>query len=119
MAQLLIPGFTKDVSDGYHTFGELYNHRSILYIAFLQTLKSSAWMSRRHCDDSQWDGWFIAGTTLPTGDISYHLDVKFWDILKNSEITVLDNAPKWDGYSSDDVFNRICEYVRLPKDTSC
>lgn len=68
-------------------------------------------MSRRHCDDSEWTGWFVAGTTLPTGDVTYHLRSKYWDTLKNAGVIVLANAPKWDRHTSRDVYERFIEYV--------
>lgn len=111
MGQITIPGKPGDVSDGYHTFDELYDHRSALYMAFLKCRATDSWMSKRHCDNSVWDGWFIAGTTLPTGDITYHLNIKYWNCLKNAGILVLDNAPKWDRHTSNDVYERIIEYV--------
>jgi len=112
MGQITIPCKPGEVSDGYHTFDELYAHRSALYMAFLKSRPSDSWMSKRHCDNSLWEGWFVAGTTLPTGDITYHLSMQYWDCLKSAGVLVLDNAPKWDGHTSKDVYERIIEYVQ-------
>jgi hypothetical protein len=111
MGQIVIPGNTSEVSDGYHTFEELYDHRTALFISFLKSRPTVSWMSKRHCDNSQWEGWFVAGTTLPTGDITYHLRVKYWDAMVRSNIIVLDVAPKWDRHTSKDVLDRLLEYV--------
>lgn len=112
MGNVIIPCATDEVSDGFHTFGELYDHRTALFMAFLKSRSSESWMSKRHCDDSFWKGWFVAGTTLPSGDITYHLDIKYWDILKRANVLVLDKAPTWDRHTSADVLHRIFEYVK-------
>jgi hypothetical protein len=112
MGQITIPCRPGEISDGYHTFDELYAHRSALYIAFLKGRPRDSWMSKRHCDNSIWDGWFVAGTTLSTGSITYHLKMEYWDCLKAAHVLVLDSAPKWDGHTSNDVYERIIEYVK-------
>lgn len=38
----------KDISDGWHTFGELYHHRMILTKIIASTYPESAWKSRQH-----------------------------------------------------------------------
>ena len=57
------------VSDGYHTFKELYSHRVKLFVALLNTLESlhyrinypsKCWKSKLHADGTMFDGWFIA-----------------------------------------------------------
>lgn len=112
MGQLTIPCNVSDVSDGFHTFGELYDHRTALFMAFLKERASESWMSKRHCDDSFWEGWFIAGTTLKSGDITYHLSMKYWDDLKSCNVLVLDKAPTWDRHTSKDVLERLLEHVK-------
>lgn len=100
----------EQVSDGYHTFGELYAHRCILFAALCRAHEALAWKSLTHSDGSSFDGWFIAGLRLPTGDITYHLPLKMWDTLR---IPVLKSAPEWDGHTSADVVKRLTEWVSL------
>ena len=38
------------ISDGYHTFDELYFHRMILFSVICNTYKEKAWKSKLHDD---------------------------------------------------------------------
>ena len=98
-----------EVSDGYHTFNELYAHRCSLFAALTTSYKHLSWKSKLHNDGSSFDGWFIAGMDLPTGTVTYHLpNIPFWDSMKINEI---EKAPEWDGHTSDDVIKRIIQWV--------
>lgn len=99
-----------EVSDGYHTFNELYAHRIALFIALAVTHSHIAWRSMKHDDGSEYEGWFIAGMHLPTGDISYHLPESDWDKL-TGYVETLPKAPKWDGHTAADVVKRLNEWV--------
>ena len=105
--QLKNPG---QISDGYHTFDELYEHRITLFIALMKSHPKISWRANNHCDGSMFDGWFIAGMHLPTGDITYHLPRKLWFSLDNFGIETRLNAPKWDGHSSEDTIRRLQEW---------
>lgn len=101
---------TNEISDGYHTFGELYDHRIELYISLCQQLaeKVPVWRSLFHSDGSCYDGWFILGVNKDTGtQISYHLPNKYWDKCDFAE--ELHRAPEWDGHSGADVLSRLAE----------
>ncbi|WP_234923241.1 hypothetical protein [Salmonella enterica] len=50
-----------EVSDGYHTFNELYAHRVRLFSTLMNAFPESAWWSFQHHDGEQWDGWVLAG----------------------------------------------------------
>lgn len=93
------------ISDGYHSFDELYEHRAALFIRLANAHPNQAWRSRHHSDDSMFDGFFIAGINLDSGQISYHLEDRYWDYLGN--VCTLDNAPEWDGHSPSDVVKRL------------
>lgn len=99
-----------EVSDGYHTFNELYEHRFALFMALMKSHPRLSWMSLLHDDGSSFEGWFVAGMHLPSGDITYHLPKYKWDYLKTIGILVLKNAPKWDGHSSTDVIHRLEQF---------
>lgn len=92
-----------DVSDGYHTFNELYEHRHVLF-ANVVNQNVGGWKSKLHDDGTMFKGWFIAGIPTKDGDATYHIPLKHWDLFQCREI---DKAPKWDGHTSDDVIQRI------------
>lgn len=99
------------ISDGYHTFGELYEHRIVLYIALCRQLSKnstrSVWISKKHSDGSVWDGWFLLGICIANGEqITYHLPERYWDVCKEFAYE-FDQAPPFDGHTSDDVLNRL------------
>lgn len=106
---------TNTVSDGYHTFGELYEHRNMLFIALMQVHPTFAWRSRANSDGSVLDGWFVAGMRLPipTGEISYHLPERLWSKLDSPYIRTLE-VGLWDGHTSDDVVKRLQAWIDAP-----
>jgi hypothetical protein len=97
---------TGKISDGYHTFDELYQHRHALFLNLLR-LAGVGWKSLVHSDGTpSYDGWFLAGITLPSGDITYHLPIDLWDKALVSEVP---KAPPFDGHTSRDVVTRLME----------
>lgn len=99
-----------EVSDGFHTFNELYSHRTELFILLMKQNYPKAWRSKVHEDGSMFEGYFIAGIKTPAGDISYHLEEKYWDSL-NGMIT-LEAAEAFDGHTSEDVAKRLSEWAK-------
>ena len=94
-----------DVSDGYHTFNELYHHRAILFSVICNTFKDKAWKSKKHDTGDMFDGMFIVGIETPQGQATYHYDINpYWDMFKVKE---LPNAPKWDGHTPEEAIRRI------------
>jgi len=75
---------TKETSDGYHTFGELYDYRrvynALLFNEWAKTLKYDVHKSWRHSDGEFCfgGGWFIVVAQLPYGQISNHYKAEFW-----------------------------------------
>ena len=103
---------TNLISDGYHTFGELYEHRITLFILLAKQLLNRKsfnlpmWKSRFHDDSIEWAGWFIVGIGEKEGEqISYHLPISKWDECAFIPEKAL--APKWDGHTSNDVLQRL------------
>lgn len=107
---------TDEITDGHHTFGELYDHRRAL-TAVLAAGASSAgdsWRSKaHHPEDSPMfeGGYFIVGIVLPTGVITYHYELTHWDDF--AAVPELPHAPKWDGATPDDTVTRLLELARL------
>jgi hypothetical protein len=111
MPSLTITCPTSEVSDGYHTFGELYEHRCLLFLAVMKAHPGLSWRSRLHDDGSREPGWWAGGMHLPTGDVSYHLPDGLWPLLDSAGIATLERAPKWDGHNSAEVLKRLREWI--------
>lgn len=96
-----------ELSDGYHTFNELYHHRAILFSVICNTYPELAWKSKQHHDPAQpmYDGMFIVGIQTPEGQATYHYDVDpYWDMFHIKE---LETAPEWDGHTPEEAIRRI------------
>ena len=100
-----------DISDGYHTFDELYDHRCLLFIALMKMNPEISRMSFKHSDDSEFEGWFIAGMRLSSGMVTYHLPDKFHDLAVDAGAKILFRAPEWDGHTSSDVIDRLSKWI--------
>ena len=89
------------MSDGYHTFADLYEQRLILSAALAKN-NPHAWKSKRHEDGSVpfGGGWFIMGFDTGEGCYTYHYELKDWDLFQCKE---LNKGKPWDGHTSKDV----------------
>lgn len=89
------------MSDGYHTFADLYEQRLILSAALAKN-NPHAWKSKRHEDGSEpfGGGWFIMGFDTDEGCYTYHYELKDWDSFQCKE---LEKGKPWDGHTSRDV----------------
>ena len=104
------------ISDGYHTFDELYEHRHWLFLSMVFTHRNVAWASKKHADGSCFDGWFICGLDLPVvGQISYHLPDSLWGVVEQWAIN-REIAPEWDGHTAQDVVKRLSRFLTLSSD---
>ena len=94
-------------SDGYHTFNDLYHHRAVLFGLACKMYADKAWKSKKHHDNTMYDGMFIVGIDTPYGQVTYHYDVDpYWNTVFAS-VSELDNAPEWDGHTPQDVIERL------------
>lgn len=93
---------TDDITDGYHSFGDLYKQRLYLTAALFNEHPDVAYKSYRHSDGSLCfgGGWFIVSIETPNGPYSYHYETKFWNLFKIPE---REKAEPWDGHTSKDV----------------
>lgn len=91
-----------EISDGFHTFNELYEHRHALFALASKAL--NGWKSKLHSDGTMFEGWFIAGLQTPKGMVTYHLPIHLWDSIPGNEMP---RAPEWDGHTSKDVVERL------------
>lgn len=120
-----------DTSDGFHTFDELYDHRTGLLMAFcnlvviahttseMRTGKSTdiplrevVFKSRMHHDGTMYDGFFIVGIAClddPDGTerwATWHCEDKWWGRFMCPE---LERAPEWDGHTPKDALDRLVD----------
>ncbi len=105
------------ISDGYHTFDELYDHRITLFIALCRIVQSweiehswpdcpPVWRSRLHSDGSSFEGWFVLGLgEAPGKQITYHLPESRWE--ETGFADELSKSPEFDGHTSADVLERL------------
>lgn len=120
---------TNLISDGYHTFAELYEFRKIYNAALFNEwakqkietgnlllsnppqieykIKYNVHKSWKHFDGELAFGgaWFIVVAVLPTGQISNHYEAKDWDLFKIPEREKA--LYEFDGHTSQDVLERI------------
>lgn len=95
-------GFSrKQLSDGWHTFEELYYHRMILTLVICKQNKDKAFKSKLHHDGTMFDDSFIVGIMTPKGQFTYHYDLKYWDLFE--DIPELEKAPIYDGHKPSDI----------------
>lgn len=109
-----------EVSDGYHTFNELYEYRMLynaaLFNEFAKQGLYDVHKSRKHSDGEYPFGdsnWFIVMAELPTGQISNHYEMKDWDKFQIPEKPL---ANKWDEHSPRDVAERLTSFTTSKKE---
>lgn len=109
-----------EVSDGYHTMDELYDHRVELFIQLCRILRrdqvengvrenDEIWRSRQQADGSSYEGWFLLGIGKAKGhQLSYHIPLSRWDEVSFvSARETLSKAPEFDGHEPKDVLLRL------------
>lgn len=100
-----------EVSDGRHTFNELYDFRMVYNAALFNEWARrgiySVHKSYRHHDGEECfgGGWFIVVAMLPTGQISNHYKNEFWNLFR---VPSYEKAQfEYDGHTSGDVLERL------------
>lgn len=91
-----------ELSDGYHTFNDLYYQRCVLFASLVNLNKDISWKTKRHEDGELCfgGGWFLVTIETPEGAYGYHYEDKYWDLF---DCKVLRKAKPWDGYTDKDV----------------
>ena len=110
-----------EFSDGYHTFNELYYYRLLYNAAFFNELvykrengtfdvDYDVHKSKKHSDgeDCFGGGWFIVMAELPTGQISNHYEMKYWDYFNIPE---KEKANVWDGHTPQEAAERLKNFI--------
>ena len=101
-----------DLSDGYHTFNDLYYQRVILFATLVNLNKNISWKSKKHEDGEECfggTGWFIVGIDTPEGSYTYHYEMKYWDLF---DCEILECGKHWDGHTDKDV-TRLLSLTRI------
>lgn len=103
------------VSDGYHTFNELYRYRLLYNAAFFNEIAKNGNIrvckSHNHSDGKECfgGGWFIVMAELPTGQVSNHYENKYWNLF---DVPELENAWEWDGHTPNEAADRIENFLK-------
>ena len=100
-----------NVSDGFHTFDELYEFRKLynaaLFNEWAKQNKYNVHKAARHFEGDKCfgGGWFIVVAVLPEGQISNHYEMKDWDLFQVPEHEKA--LFEFDGHTSEDVMTRL------------
>jgi hypothetical protein len=95
---------TNEIRDGYHSFGELYDHRIELFIALCRVIEGK--------ENDAWkiipeNGWFIMGIGKELGrQITYHIPESKWHETQFCQVITKDQY-YFDGHTSQDVLKRL------------
>jgi hypothetical protein len=106
-----------EISDGYHTFNELYAFRKMYNAAaFNAWAKEGLYdvhKSKCHSDGLPCfgGGWFIVMAVLPGGQVSNHYQLEDWDLFQCPEEPFVKHH--YDGHSAQDVLNRLEEVCKI------
>jgi hypothetical protein len=112
-AEGLVPeGFDiGSLSDGYHTFDELYEFRKMYNAALFNEWaiqgKYDVHKSAKHHDGEHCfgGGWFIVVAMLPCGQITNHYKLDDWELFR---IPIAEKAKyEYDGHTGQHVLNRL------------
>lgn len=109
--EMFKPCNIENISDGYHTFKELYEFRKVynaaLFNEWAANGKYEVYKSKRHYDGEECfgGGWFIVVAILPSGQISNHYEMCDWDLFSIPEYDK--SKYEFDGHSAQDVLDRL------------
>lgn len=103
---------TSLISDGHHSFGELYEHRITLFIALCRIVQvrtfKYVWKAKTDKD------WFILGINKKEGEqITYHLPMSKWEETNFACELLLEYKPQFDGHTSKDVLDRLKKLIEI------
>lgn len=108
-----------EVSDGYHTFNELYDYRKAYNAAlFNEWARNGTYDVQRSIKHSDGElcfggGWFIVVAQTPFGQISNHYELKDWDLF--SDVPAVDLPVEYDGHTARQALDRLIETISYSK----
>ena len=108
-----------ELSDGYHTYDELYEFRkmynAVLFNAWASHEGWNGQLIPKYNVHKSWKhndgelcfggGWFIVSAMLPTGLISNHYKAEDWDLFQIPEVEK--TLYEFDGHTPQDVLIRL------------
>ena len=103
---------SKFISDGSHSFADLYDIRSLLFCHLCHCFPKMAWRSLRNENGTIiHDGdMFLAGLRSPQGDVNFHLSISaYWHMLHGIEEKKC--SPRHDGSSSKEQMERLGKWI--------
>lgn len=118
IAQIEDEGYGKWISDGYHTFDELYDYRraynAALFNEWAAQGKHGVHKSWKHSDGEPCfgGGWFIVVAQLPTGMISNHYKTEYWNLFQCEE---RERSDEYDGHTPQIALQRLLTFVEEPQ----
>ncbi len=103
-----------DISDGYHTFEELYEHRNLLWILFT-TQASQARLGYLIADGKpsifwvrdHYPEWDLILMRTDFGQMSYHVPNRYRPLYGHIIPEVAKDNYEYDGHLSEDVIKRM------------
>lgn len=117
MIQEMDPSERDQVSDGWHSFADLYRHRLALTaaIASAAATMGDSWRSKLHHPDDRPISPlnFIVGIQFPTGLITYHYRLAHWDDF--ASVPEIPHAPAWDGVGPDETVDILLRAARCER----
>lgn len=102
------------ISDGYHTFDELYEYRMIYHACLVNEWAKQGLhdvhKSWKHSDGESCfgGGWFIVVATLPTGQISNHYAEENWHLFQVEEREL---PVEYDGHTPKQSLDRLRLFI--------
>lgn len=131
--------FKGSISDGFHTFDELYLFRKLynallfnewakqitretaftkdgmgrtMQVVIAESNKYDVHKSLRHNDGELCfgGGWFVVVAMLPSGQITNHYKIEDWDLFKIPEVEKA--KYEFDGHTSNDVVERMLHLLK-------
>jgi len=82
-----------------------------LFIAFSAEIPELAWRSERRYDGTiENEGWFFAGVSLPTGQVTCLLPMRQWELMDHAVTLIAGHDPESD--TQDDAIQRLVDYIR-------
>ena len=100
-----------DLSDGYHTYNELYDHRMVLFSIICNQNTNISWKSKLHEDGTMFEDYFIVGINTPDGQFTYHYHIDHWNKFNVRE---LERAPHYDSHTPNNI-TRLYSILDLQK----
>ena len=104
-----------EISDGHHTFEELYSYRLVYHaeaVKHWMSLGIEVVISLRHSDGELCfgGGYFIVVAQLPAGQVSNHYKLDCIDYFRT--VPYVEIPPKYDGHTPQEALKRIQQFSK-------